>query len=273
MAFSFRKRHALDGAQLGAPGARIALDLLGGGDDGFSCQDSHPLHARTPAQVARAETDAFACGELEAALDDTIFEAVKADDYKTSPRGEKINDLVEVSVKTFQLLVDGDAQGLEDLRGRMMLRASSLCGLNQLSQLLGCADALSPACVDDCRGDAPCFGFFSVRAKEIREFIHRKLVDQIGCGGGLRTIHPHVERTFFAKAEPPFGLGELEAGSAQIHQNTVHLGEIETVEQQGQVSEILVMERYPFPIGGETLLSLLEGFLVPIDGDEASVSA
>lgn len=172
------------------------------------------------------------CGLLlEVLLDDAVFEGVEGDDDEPSgvmvgvSRVEQAVGERKCQAKAVEFTVYLDPERLEDSGGGVDWGVSSDAphGLPDDTGELGCrSQGLAFARGDDGTCDAPGLSFFAVLVEERCERRFVPGVHDVGggwaAGGG---VHAHVEAPFEGEGEASLRGSDLEAGEAQVEEDTV----------------------------------------------------
>jgi len=127
--------------------------------------------------------------------------------------------------------------------------------------------------LDDGSGDGLRTGFLTVIPKDPHEVLEGPLVHDPLGRLGIPGVHPHVEGALLVETETPTRVLELVHADAQVDQDGID--EAQGGIRQGDlqdVSKVLMHVSHPIAPSGEPLAGSLEGFGVPVDGDEATRS-
>ena len=151
-----------------------------------------------------------------------------------------------------QLVVDLNAQGLEDPAGGVALpagrrrhrRRHDFGQLPRGGQWPG---------FDDGSGDAPGQAALSVLPEQRSQVLHRKGVDEIGGGRTGGRVHSHVEWPVLAERETSLGPVELRGADAQVEEHARQGPEPGTGENRLQRGERSGNERDAVPESGQPL--------------------
>jgi hypothetical protein len=169
---------------------------------------------------------------------------MKTEDHRASagfhPVGQRDGEeLVEV----FELVVDGDPQGLKDTCGWV----NFMTAFPRMRQSVGndgdqIADRplrqfVSPR--DDGPGDGPAGALFSGPLKEVGQLVFVERCQEIGSGWACRRVETHVERSIASEAaldaETARRVGQLVGRKPQIKQHAVDAADSERVEDLRQL--------------------------------------
>src|SRR5690554_5853322 len=136
---SYVTLHPLSDAQLGAPRAGVALDLLVGRGDRLARDDLKPrlVIAHTARRFRRA--DAIARLLPHEVLNNAVLQRMEADNRQPAARLEQAHGLRQRALQRAEFVVDRDAQRLKRARRRVdalpRARHGSLDDLRQLARL------------------------------------------------------------------------------------------------------------------------------------------
>ena len=122
-----------EGAQLGGAAPGVGGDLVFGRRDRAAGKKVGVLHAQvlgTMVVLALGQAGETA----EELLGDAVLERVEADRAEHAADGETLESGGQRSFDGAELVVDGDADALEDARGRMDLGGETVAGRNGLEQ-------------------------------------------------------------------------------------------------------------------------------------------
>ncbi len=193
----------------------------------------------------------------EELLDHAVFQRMEAHRRQTAAGTQHAVGLVETAGQRLQLVVDDDAQSLEDAARRVAGAEPSRRGdvaLDDLDQLAGGGEGLLLARQHDAASDALGVPLLPVTGEDVGELGLRKRVDEIGGRDVELRVHAHVERGVVGVAEAALAAVELHRGDAEVHVDDVgrgvvargqHLGEVAVIELAlagggaGDVAEVL----------------------------------
>ncbi len=136
-------------------------------------------------------------------FDQSIFEGMEADDHRAAARLQPVGQRSREKVlKVFQLVVDGNPQGLKDTSGRvsgdgsgvMPLGTAGLRGGNSRDKIGGrpMGDVRPPR--DDGSSNRPAGPLFAKFLEQLGQLIFVERGEQLRRGGPSRGIKPHIER-------------------------------------------------------------------------------
>ena len=148
-----------------------------------------------------------------------------AEDHEPAAGPEQVEGGREAGLERLELLVDRDAQRLED-PGRgvgpaRLARIGRRDLLDQGGKSLGRVDRRGPARVDDRPGDPRRLRLLAVATEERGQLggVERR---QQGRGGDAAAgVEAHVERPAGAEPEPAVGVGQLVAGKPEVEEAAV----------------------------------------------------
>ena len=110
--------------QLGGPEPRAARTpvlayLVGGGRHDLAGEDADAGRRPAAASRQRRRTNALRGPGLERALHPPVLERMVGDDHEPPRRAQPVERTGEKTIEVVELLVDSDAQSLEETRRRM----------------------------------------------------------------------------------------------------------------------------------------------------------
>ena len=120
-----------------------------------------------------------------------------------------------------QLTVDVDAHGLHRACGGMnslLARAGRYRRQNAVHKVLRSLQRTRLSPLHDLFGDRFSPALVAQRPDHVFELGRAQAVQNRACRLAARTVHPHVERTFFSKREPARGIVDLRADSPSYRQ-------------------------------------------------------
>ena len=207
----------------------------------------HP-HGRLVAADAHRQAgraDAARGVPLEELLDHAVLERVEADGRQATAGAQHAVGLVQAPGQRFQLVVDHDAQRLEDAARRV---AGAEAGrrrdvaLDDLHQLAGGGERRRGAGAHQAARDVARVALLAVAAEDAGELVFGQRVHEVGGRDLQRRVHAHVQRRVVGVAEAALTPVELHRRHAQIHVDDVrrgvralgqHVGEVAVVELRG----------------------------------------
>ena len=198
---------------------------------------------------------------------------MEGDHRHPSPGHEPVRRLNQESVEAVELLVDGDAQGLEDARRGMDPRRAAAApgGDHDLRELPRRRDRPALARGDDRRADPPGRRLLPEALEDRDDLAQGEPVHEIGGGGAPGRVHPHVERSVLLEREAPLGVVELERRDAEIEEEAVGRSQVELIEDLRQAAEVGVPQDRPRSVRGEPAPRPLQGRRVAIEAEEGAV--
>ncbi len=176
----------------------------------------------------------------ECGLDQAVLTGVVGDDHASPAGSEQGEGVVEGPLELVQLLVHGDADGLEDPAGRVAPGATG--GRrdgrpHHVGQLAGRGHGSRR---HDGPGDAPGEPPFAVVGEQSDQGVFVELVDDVGGGPSRGRVHPHVEGRVPAIRESPLGHVELRRADAEIEE-----GPAQSVGQRTDPEAVLDLGHHP----------------------------
>ena len=196
---------------LAVRGGDRAARLVEGRGDGFGFR-----------QMPRLRLLAGAVGDE--ALDDAVLERMEGDDGEPAARLQRPLGGKQRTGELAELIIDEDAQRLEDAGGRvdLVLRIAAdmrLDGIGKVERALERALLAPPL---DHPRDAARMPLLAEEAEDAREIARLEAVDHVGSRrAGLG--HAHVERPVGAEGEAAIGLVELHRRDADVEHDAVDL--------------------------------------------------
>ncbi len=130
---------------------------------------------------------------MQKAFHQSILQRMEGNDNKPPTGTEQISRLRQSFGKGDELLVDCDAQRLEDARRRVYSVPMADDACDQAGQLPGSGQGTS---CHDGAGDAARVPFLSEFPEESGELLLRESVDEIGSRSALISVEPHIEWPF-----------------------------------------------------------------------------
>src|SRR3954449_2882271 len=122
---------------------------------------------------------------------------MEADHREAPARAEHLERRGERCIDGAELVVDGDAQRLEDALCRMTVaepRRRRDRGLDRLDELSSPLERLIAPAAHDRPRDLTRVALLAVLAEDLRQLSLASLVHELAGGGLRRRIHAHVER-------------------------------------------------------------------------------
>ena len=176
-------------------------------------------------------TDAVARFPEEVLLGDPVLERVERNDREAATGPQDGHCGVEAATKTLELVVDRDAQRLEDARRRIDGPPTSgslrLHAEDETTEIVGLHERLAGAPAHDGRRDAAGLRLFAVCPKDITQRVLSPAVHDV-CrrSDACVWVGAHVQRAFRAKAEASLRVGELDRREAEIEEDAVERNEL-----------------------------------------------
>src|SRR5690242_1163579 len=148
---------------------------------------------------------------------------MEADDRDAAPRAQEIDRLGQSGTEATELVIDRNAQCLEDARRRVnaLARWRGFGSRDDGRQLVCHADGSARALGDDGAGDAAGKALLAVLEEDTAQLRLRQTVDQLGCGALRARTKAHIERTGVLEAESPLRDVELRGADAEIEEDPV----------------------------------------------------
>jgi hypothetical protein len=169
-----------------------------------------------------------------------------------------------------ELVVDRDADGLEDALGRMAGGEPGGDGHgvgHDLDELVGRLERRLGARPDERAGDRPRVALLAVVAEQRGQAALVPLVDHVGGGEVVVGIHAHVQRRVVRIGEPALARVDLYGGHAQVEVDEVGADALVAQLLEGVGEGRADEARAAGHVGRELGEALLGGW-VAVDGDE-----
>src|SRR5690606_9709132 len=207
--------HLLGDAHDRASRTRIARHFRFGGANCLA--DTLELGARVIGDVRKPGVDRIVLRVLlHEALDDPVFERMKADRAEAAARRQHLERTCEPRLDLRELVIDMNAQCLKGARCRVLAGLASRNGVrDDLGETARRRDRGCEACGDDRARDALREALLAVIANDARELAFRRACDELRRSHSRARIHPHVERTVLYEAEAARGVVELRRGHTE----------------------------------------------------------
>ena len=142
-----------------------------------------------------------------------------------------------------QLVIDGDADGLEAALGRVLLlpqgggRHGALDNLHQFqgggNGLLGPVFRYGP-------GDAAGIALFAIVPQDAVQPLLRPGVHHLIGGEAVPRIHAHIQGRVPHIGKAPLDLIQLGRGDAKIEKHPVHAGDAQRINNLGSIGKVAV---------------------------------
>ena len=205
------------------------------------------------------------------ALDHPILERVEADDHQPAARPQAVGQLGQQALELAQLVVDGDAQGLEGARGwiPVALAARHRARRPAPARADVVAELAPVASRDDGGGDLACEALLAKVAQDAFQLGGIGPAQEIGRGLALRRVHAHVERARSPKGEAALGSIELQGGYPEVDQAAVDGKGGRFFQHGAQRAEAGVHETYPVAELGQPVRRPGQGFGIALDADQS----
>ena len=202
-------------------------------------------------QVARACRRA-AGARGEELLHDAVFEGMERHDDEPPAGLQDALGRMQRAHEFAELVVDGDAQGLEHARRRMNaagLLADERC--DEIGELPRRLEGLAPPRLDDGAGDGAGAPLLAVVIEDVGELGLGGFVDEIGRARAA-ALHAHVERPVVAEREAALGLVDLHRGHADVEHDAVERIETLRLRDLVEVAEASRNQHQAFlELGGQ----------------------
>jgi hypothetical protein len=177
-------------------------------------------------------------------FDQSIFEGMKTDDHRAAARLQPVGQRCgEEFLEVFQLVIDGNPQGLKDTSGWvsgdrsgvMPLGTAGLRGGNSRDKIGGRPMRDIRATRDDGSSNRPAGPLFAKTLEQLGQFAFVERSQQFRCGWPSGRIESHIERraarlallNAALDAEPAQRVGQLVGRQSQVEQQAVDLGDSE----------------------------------------------
>ena len=198
---------------------------------------------------------------------------MEGDDGQTALGIQAGNGVAHDLLDTAQLVVDGDADGLEGALGGMLLLAQSGSGhggADDAHQLQGGLDGLLGPAGADGAGNAGGVTLLAVIVEDTLQLVLTPVVDDLVGGQGVFIVHTHVQRGVGHIGEAAAAVVQLGGGNAQIQQDAVDAVDVQVTQDLCDLAEVGMDQGDPVSIGGQPLPCRLQRNRVPVDADEAA---
>ncbi len=191
---------------------------------------------------------------------------MEGDDDQAPAVAQDLDGLLQGGGQGAQLVVDGDAQGLEGAGGRVDAAAGAADGPGHHGgQLRRRGDRAGG---DDGAGDAPAGRLLAEPPDDVGEVCFAVGVDYFVGGEGLAVVEAHVQGRLHLEAEAALLVGELVGGQAQVEQDAVDGHEVRLLADGRQVAEVGLDEQGRVGEGLESGAGGLQGGGVGVDAEE-----
>src|SRR5436190_12572659 len=175
------------------------------------------------------------------ALDEPVFEGVEADHGEPSARTEHRECRRKGGLERAELVVDRDAQRLEDAFRRMSVSEAGRGGnrgLDRLHKVARPLERLLLAAAHDRLRNLPGVALLAVPLEDRRQVTFVRFVHDAGGADVGGRIHAHVERRVRRVREAPFRTVDLHRRDAEVEQDRVGLDTVlcKLLEHDGEVA-------------------------------------
>src|ERR1700687_2511870 len=223
-------------------------------------------------EVGRTNTVArFPDQEL---LGDPVLERVEADDRETPAGAQRPHGGLEALLKILELMVDGDAQRLEDARGRIdATPALRLHARDEATKIVGGEERLPRATPHDGSRDSARLGLLAELAERAAQLTLVPAVHDVCRRDAEVRVGAHVQWAFRAKAEASPLVGELERGETEVQEDPVDWRETVLAGHDVEKREAGADEDRAVAETCEDATCLGESRGIDIETDEAPVRA
>ena len=158
----------------------------------------------------------------EELLRDPVLERVEGDDRETTAGAQRAHGGLEALLEILELVIDGDAQRLEDARGRIdAAPALRLHARDEATEIVGRQERLRGAAPRDGRSDATRLGLLAELAERTAQLALVPAVHYVCRRDAEVWVGAHVQRAFCAKAEASPLVRELERGETEVEKDPV----------------------------------------------------
>src|SRR5438093_6681585 len=167
-------------------------------------------------------TDAVARFARHELLHDAILERVEGDDREPATGSKDPERGREAFLDVHELVVDGDAQGLEHARRRVDASAARLLhARDEAPEIRGRLERPLHPSARYGRGDARGLGLLAVFGEDARELALVVAVHHLVRGHREVRVGAHVQRAFRAEAEAAVLVSELDGREAEVEKGAV----------------------------------------------------
>jgi len=167
-------------------------------------------------------TDAVARFTREELFDDPILERVERDHHDPSAGTEDAHGRRECLLEVRQLVVDRDAESLEDARrGVDAARPPRLHAGDETAEIVRRSEWRFDAATDDRSRDARRLRLLAVLGEDASKVLLCPGIHDVGRRGAKIWIGTHVERSWGPEAEAPPLVGQLHGGEPEVQQDAV----------------------------------------------------
>ena len=215
-------------------------------------------------------TDAVARFPDEELLRDPVLERVEGDDREATAGAQRAHGGLKALLKILELMVDGDAQRLEDARRRIDATPTlRLDARDEAAEVVGRKERLRRAAARDRGGDATCLGLLAELAEGAAQLALVPAVHDVCRRDAEVRVGAHVQRAFCAKAEASPLVCELERGETEVEEDPVEWRETVLAGHDVEKREVGANEDRSLSEACEDATSLCERCGVDIKTDEA----
>ena len=193
-------------------------------------------------------------------------------DHRQPPTGvQPGHRLPHHPVHRAQLVVDGDADGLEGPLGRVLFLPQGRRGHGPLDDLHQLQRGLNGALVpgpDDGSRDGGGVPLLPILPEDAPQLLLGPLVDHRPGRQGVGLIHAHIQGGVRPVGKAPGCVVQLGGGHPQIKEHAVHPVQAQPVQDGVQRTEIAVYQGDPLPPRRQPLLRRVQSRLIPVHADE-----
>ncbi len=153
-------------------------------------------------------------------LDRAIFQRVEGDHGQPTARPQQVARRGERPCEHADLVIDGDAQRLKDLRRRVDTPAPTALGAyHRIGELLRGGEWRGRASVDDRARDPARRGLLPIGPEEVRKRGFVPGIDDFRRRDAARIVEAHIERPIVREGESPPGIAQLEGREPEIEED------------------------------------------------------
>src|SRR5688500_10072411 len=216
-------------------------------------------------------TNAVARFPDEELLRDPVLERVEGDDREATAGAQRAHGGPQALLKTLELMVDRDAQRLEDARRRIDAAPTlRLHASDEAAKIISRKERLGRAPARDRGCDATRLGLLAVLAERTAQLALVPAVHDVCRRDAEVRVGAHVQRAFCAKAEASPLVCELERGETEVQEDPVEWREAVTRGHDVEKREVRTDEDRALTETREDAASLRERRGVDIESDETT---
>src|SRR5688572_27860224 len=147
---------------------------------------------------------------------------MEADHGQAPSRPQTGRGRIQKRFQILQLAVYGDPKGLKGSRRGMdsAVTGSSQNSRDRPSQI---KSGRQWAGTDYRTGDRAGTTLLPVYIKDVRDLLFSIGIEDVRGRNRLTAIHPHIQRSFTHKREPPLGIVEHDGRNADVGQDSIHI--------------------------------------------------